>query len=219
MAKRNLTTTPGFILLEYSSLSNLQSFLFIICLLFYVVTLMGNGLVVLLTVIDSALQTPMYFFLRNVSFVEICCTLVTLPKMLVHFLEKVGSISFIGCAAQMYFLLLLGGTERFLLAVMAYDRYVAICIPLHYRIIMDRKVCMKLVAGSWSVTIPVQLGQTHLMFSLHSCESHEINHFLCDLTPLLELSCVDTYRNRLAIIIAAVLFTITPFFLKFFFLQ
>ncbi|XP_005309121.3 olfactory receptor 10AG1 [Chrysemys picta bellii] len=213
MVTGNHTTTPGFILLGYSSLTNLQGLLFMVFLVIYMVILLGNGVIVLVTVLDSALHTPMYFFLRNLSFVEICYISVTLPKMVANCLAEDGSISFTGCAAQMYFLLLLGGRESFLLAVMAYDRYVAICNPLHYTLIVNREVCARMVAGSWLVNIPVHFGQIYLVFSLPFCGSREINHFFCDIPPLLELSCVDTYRNKMAVFMAVLLFIITPFIL------
>lgn len=119
------------------------------------VLLLGNGVIVFVMVLDSALHTSMYYFLRNLSFVDICYTSVTLPKMLANCLAEDGRISFTVCVAQIYFLLLLGGTECFLLAAMAYDRYVAICNPLPYTLIVNREVCVKMVAGSWLVNIPV----------------------------------------------------------------
>ncbi|XP_030395679.1 olfactory receptor 10AG1-like [Gopherus evgoodei] len=213
MVTGNHTATPGFILLGYSNLTNLQGLLFVVFFVIYMVILLGNGVIVLVTVLDSALHTPMYFFLRNLSFVEICYTSVTLPKMVANCLAEDGSISFTGCAVQMYFLLLLGGTESFLLAAMAYDRYMAICNPLHYTLIVNREVCARMVAGSWLVNILVHFGQTYLVFSLPFCRSREINHFFCDIPPLLELSCVDTYRNKIALFMAALLFIITPFIL------
>ncbi|XP_065421202.1 olfactory receptor 10AG1-like isoform X1 [Chrysemys picta bellii] len=213
MASGNHTTTPGFILLGFSNLTNLQGLLFVVFLVIYMVILLGNGVIVLVTVLDSALQTPMYFFLRNLSFVEICYSSVTLPKMVASCLAEDGSISFTSCAAQMYFFLLLAGTECFLLTAMAYDRYVAICNPLRYTLIVNREICATMVAGSWLVSILLHFGQTYLVFSLPFCGSHEINHFFCDVPPLLELSCVDTYRNKMVIFMAVLLFLIIPFFL------
>ncbi|XP_053902099.1 olfactory receptor 10AG1-like [Malaclemys terrapin pileata] len=212
MVSGNYTTTSGFILLGYSNLTNLQGLLFVVFLIIYMVILIGNGVIVFVTMLDSTLHTPMYFFLRNLSFVEICYTSVTLPKMVANCLAEDGKISFIGCAAQMYFSLLLGGTECFLLAAMAFDRYVAICNPLHYTLIVNSEVCASMVAGSWLVNILAHFGQTYLVFSLPFCESREINHFFCDIPPLLELSCVDTFRNKIAVFIAVLLFIITPFF-------
>ncbi|XP_067393418.1 olfactory receptor 10AG1-like [Emydura macquarii macquarii] len=211
MVSGNQTTTPGFILSGFSNLTNRQGLLFMIFLTIYVMILLGNGVIVFVTVLDSALHTPMYFFLRNLSFVEICYTSVTLPKMLANCLAEDGSISFTSCAAQMYFFLLVGGTECFLLVAMAYDHCVAICNPLHYTLTMTRKVCVRMVAGSWLVNIPVHFGQTYLVFSLPFCGSHEINHFFCEIPPLLELSCVDTYRNKIVVFIVSLPFIITPF--------
>ncbi|KAM9121273.1 olfactory receptor 10AG1-like [Pangshura tecta] len=213
MTSGNHTTTPGFILLGFSNLTNLQGLLIVVFLVIYMVILLGNGVIILVTVLDSALQTPMYFFLRNLSFVEICYSSVTLPKMVASCLAEDGSISFIGCAAQMYFFLLLAGTECFLLTAMAYDRYVAICNPLRYTHIVNREFCATMVGGSWFVSILLHFGQTYSVFSLPFCGSHEINHFFCDVPPLLELSCVDTYRNKMVIFVAVLLFLIIPFFL------
>ncbi|XP_067417501.1 olfactory receptor 10AG1-like isoform X2 [Emydura macquarii macquarii] len=211
MVSGNQTITPGFILSGFSNLTNPQGLLFMIFLIIYVVILLGNGVIIFVTVLDSALHTPMYVFLRNLSFVEICSTSVTLPKMLANCLAEDGSISFTSCAAQMYFFLLLGGTECFLLVAMAYDRYVAICNPLRYTLTMTREVCVRTVAGSWLVNIPVHFGQTYLVFSLPFCGSHEINHFFFEIPPLLELSCVDTYRNKIVVFIVSLPFIITPF--------
>ncbi|XP_032636650.1 olfactory receptor 10AG1-like [Chelonoidis abingdonii] len=213
MASGNHTTTPGFILLGFSNLTNLQGLLFVVFLVIYMVILLGNGVIVLVTVLDSALQTPMYFFLRNLSFVEICYSSVILPKMVANCLAEDGSISFIGCAAQMFFFLLLAGTECFLLTAMAYDRYVAICNPLRYTHIVNREFCATMVSGSWLVSILLHFVQTYLVFSLPFCGSHEINHIFCDVPPVLELSCMDTYRNKMVIVMAVLLFLIIPFFL------
>nr|XP_006116936.1 olfactory receptor 10A5-like [Pelodiscus sinensis] len=208
MAGGNHSTAPGFILLGYSSLTDLQGLLFLVI---YVVILLGNGVIVLVTLLDSALHTPMYFFLRNLALVEMAYSSVTLPKMAANCLAGDGSISFAGCAAQMYFLLFLGGTECFLLAAMAYDRCVAVCNPLRYTLIVNREACAWLVAGSWLVNFPVHIGQTYLVFALPFCGSHEINHFFCDIPPVLELSCADTYRNKIAVCAALLLLVITPF--------
>uniref|UniRef100_A0A8C3SUY2 Olfactory receptor n=1 Tax=Chelydra serpentina TaxID=8475 RepID=A0A8C3SUY2_CHESE len=206
----NHTSITKFILLGFGNPK--EGLLFVVFLIIYMVILIGNGVIVLVTVLDSTLHTPMYFFLRNLSFVEICYTSVTLPKMVANCLAEDGKISFIGCAVQMYFSLLLGGTECLLLAAMAFDRYVAICNPLHYTLIMNSEVCARVVAGSWLVNILAHFGQTYLVFSLPFCGSREINHFFCDVPLLLELSYADTFRNKIAVFMAVLLFIITPFF-------
>uniref|UniRef100_F7B4S8 Olfactory receptor n=1 Tax=Monodelphis domestica TaxID=13616 RepID=F7B4S8_MONDO len=213
MAEGNLTTVVEFILLGFSNLPNFQSFLFCIFLIIYMSILIGNGLIILLTRVSRVLHTPMYFFLGNFSFLEICYTSVTLPNMLTNLWTHERNISFLACAIQLCFLLLLGGTECLLLAVMAYDRYMAICKPLYYPIIMNHKVCVQLVVGSWTTGIPVMIGQTYQIFSLPFCDSNELNHVFCDIPPLLKLACSDTSVVQLSVYVVAMLFGMIPFIL------
>ncbi|XP_053118928.1 olfactory receptor 10AG1-like [Hemicordylus capensis] len=213
MIKENHTAFSDFILLGYSGIPELPGLLFLVFLLIYVGIVIGNGLIIYITVTDYALHTPMYFFLKNLSFLEICYTSVTLPKMLVGFVTEIRSISFIGCAAQIYFLLILGGTECFLLTAMAYDRYVAICNPLRYKLIMNNQLCFGLVTGSLTVNMSVHAGQIYLVFTLPFCGSREINHLFCDIPPLLELACADTYMNKVIVFVAIAFFLIIPFIL------
>uniref|UniRef100_A0A8C4YJX0 Olfactory receptor n=1 Tax=Gopherus evgoodei TaxID=1825980 RepID=A0A8C4YJX0_9SAUR len=189
---RNSTTITGFILLGFSDIPSLQHLFFSVFLVTYIVTLAGNLLIIVLTLADPALHTPMYFFLRNLSFLEMCYTSVNVPKMLRNLLSGDKTISFIGCAMQTYFTCLLGGSECFLLASMAYHRYVAICKPLHYPVVMNRKVSTGLAAGSWLSGLLMSFGHTSMVFILPFCRSHEINHFFCDIPPLLKLACGDT---------------------------
>ncbi|XP_054667947.1 olfactory receptor 10AG1-like [Grus americana] len=207
----NHTVGSGFILLGFSEHSSLQGLCFTIFLLIYLVALTGNSLIALITVLDSSLHSPMYFFLRNLSFLEICSTSVTLPKMLVGFLTEDGRISFLGCAAQLYFLVLLGSIECLLLAAMAYDRYIAICDPLHYTLIMSRGVCIRLLVGSWVVVVPVQVGQTYQVFTLPFCASRDLRHFFWDVPPLPELACADTFWNQVMLYTIILVFAILPF--------
>lgn len=207
----NHTAGSGFVLLGFSDHSSLQGLCFTVFLVVYLMVLTGNGLIVLITVVDSSLHSPMYFFLRNLSILEICYTSVTLPKMLLGFLMADGRISFLGCTAQLYFLVLLGSIECLLLAAMAYDRYVAICDPLHYTIIMSRGLCIRLVMGSWVVVVPVQIGQTYQVFALPFCASHNLHHFFCDVPPLLELVCADTFWNQVMLYTIILVFAILPF--------
>uniref|UniRef100_A0A8C0JEN4 Olfactory receptor n=1 Tax=Chelonoidis abingdonii TaxID=106734 RepID=A0A8C0JEN4_CHEAB len=203
----NLTTVTEFILLGLSNHHDLQVPLFSIYLSIYTITLMGNILIILITM-DPALHTPMYFFLRILSFLEICYTSVTVPKMLVNFLSDNRGISYVGCVAQMYFLLFLGISECFLLAAMAYDRYVAICNPLRYRLIMDRRVCLFLTVLSW---FWVSLVQTAWVFTLPFCGSNQINYFFCDIPPLIKLSCTDTSSYEMQLFTVTILVNFTPF--------
>jgi olfactory receptor len=142
---------------------------------------MCSSIIVLIITTDTALQIPMYFFLSNFSFLEICYVTVTIPRMLMDLCTQKGNISLYACATQMCFVLLLGGTECLLLTAMAYDRYVAICNPLHYALVMNHKICMQLVTASWISVIPVVIGQTYQIFSLLFCGSNRINHFFCDI--------------------------------------
>ncbi|XP_004585603.2 olfactory receptor 10AG1-like [Ochotona princeps] len=209
----NFTSVVEFVLLGFSDIPNLQTFLFVMFLIIYVIILIGNGVIILLTRVDQALQTPMYFFLSNLSFLEICYVSATLPLMLVNLWTSKGNILLFACAVQMCFVLMLGGTECLLLTVMAYDRYVAICYPLQYPLIMNHKVCSHLVVFSWLSGVPVEIGQTFQIFSLPFCGSNQINHFFCDIPPILRLACGDTYVNETLVFTVAVLFVLIPFVL------
>ncbi|XP_029436596.1 olfactory receptor 10A4-like [Rhinatrema bivittatum] len=210
-AQRNQTLVTEFVLQGFSDLSSLlQLFLFALFLVIYVMTLLGNTIIILIATVDTQLYTPMYFFLRNLSFLELCYISTTVPKMLVNFLVKDRSLSLIGCAVQLYFFSFLGTTDCFLLAVMAYDRYIAISSPLHYTVIMRWKLCIELAATSWIIGILVAFGQTIFIFSLPFCGSNVINHFFCDFPPLLKLACGDTYGNEVTIFLAGVFVLLMP---------
>ncbi|KAM8960696.1 olfactory receptor 5I1-like [Pelodytes ibericus] len=189
---RNITMFPEFILLGLSRDQGLKSILFSIFFSVYIITLLGNISMLLLIIRDTHLHTPMYFFLGQLSFLDTCYSSVVSPKMLVNFLSEDTSISFFGCAVQMYFFVALGTTECFLLAVMAYDRYVAICKPLFYIIIMTKPLCVSFVAASYLGGVLHSAIYIKYTFELHFCKSHAIDHFFCDIPPLLELSCIDT---------------------------
>ncbi|KAM7079994.1 LOW QUALITY PROTEIN: olfactory receptor 10AG1-like [Ciconia maguari] len=208
----NHTVGSGFILLGFADHSSLQGLCSPVFLLIYLVLLTGNSLIALITVLDSSLHSIMYFFLRNLSFLENCYPSVTLPKMLVGFLMEDGRISFLGCAAQLYVLVLLGSIECLLLADMDYDRSIAICAPLHYTLIMSmmRHLCINLVGGSWIAVVPVQVGQTQV-FTLPFWASHNLHHFFCDVPPLLELACADTFWNQVMLYTTILVFAILPF--------
>ncbi|XP_036620087.1 olfactory receptor 10AG1-like [Trichosurus vulpecula] len=213
MERSNVTFVVEFILLGFSDLPNLQRLLFAIFLVIYISILIGNGLLIVITKTNPALQTPMYFFLGNLSFLEICYTSVTLPRMLRDLWTQKGNISLLSCALQTCFLYILGGAECLLLTVMAYDRYVAICKPLYYPLIMNHKVCVQLVIASWITGIPVLIGLTYQIFSLNFCGSNKLNHIFCDAPPLLEVACGETYQKELSVQVAALLFAMIPFLL------
>uniref|UniRef100_A0A674IJQ8 Olfactory receptor n=1 Tax=Terrapene triunguis TaxID=2587831 RepID=A0A674IJQ8_9SAUR len=208
----NQTFLTEFILLGFGASPKLQILLLLLFLVIYIVTMAGNILIMAVVVADQHLHTPMYFFLGNLSCLETCYTSTVLPSMLASLLTGDRTISVGGCcAAQMYFFLLLGSAECYLLAAMAYDRYVAICHPLRYVAIMERRSCVWLVAGSWLSGIPVSFIQTTLVFTSPFCGPNKINHFFCDVAPVLQLVCADTSRNEMSNITVTVVFLAIPF--------
>ncbi|XP_071473170.1 olfactory receptor 10AG1-like [Marmota flaviventris] len=213
VVEENVSTVVRFVLLGFSEFPNIQGFLSGVFSIIYIVILIGNFLIIIITRLDPALHKPMYFFLRHFSSLEICYVSVTLPRILVSLWTQDRSISLLSCATQMYFFLMFGATECFLLAVMSYDRYVAICNPLHYPLVMNPKKCHQLAVGSWFGGMPVQVGQTWQIFSLHFCHSNQINHFFCDIPPILKLACGKTFVHEVSVYIVAVLFAVVPFML------
>ncbi|XP_071981812.1 olfactory receptor 10A7-like [Engystomops pustulosus] len=211
MAQKNETQLSEFILLGFSA--NCQPFLFSIFLMIYFFTLTGNMMIIATVSFEPKLHSPMYLFLRSLSLTEIFYISVTLPRMLRDFLHSDRSISFIGCAAQLYFFCFLGTTECFLLAFMAYDRFVAICHPLHYMIIMTKTKCLELSLGSWLSGIFLSLMQISYVFSLPFCSSNVIDHFFCDILPIVKLACADTFANEIAILVYSSLVIPLPFLL------
>ncbi|XP_057585068.1 olfactory receptor 10AG1-like [Hippopotamus amphibius kiboko] len=203
----------GFILLGFSDIPDLQGLLFGVFLIIYVTILMGNSLIIIITKTEPSLQTPMYFFLGNFSSLEICYVSVTVPRLLVDLCRQTRNISFLACAAQMYFFLVFGAIECLLLTAMAYDRYVAICHPLLYPLLMNRRLCVQLAAGCWVSGIPVHTGFTYQVFFLPFCGSNELNHFFCDVPPVLKLACGDTFMIDILIYVIAVLVVTIPFML------
>ncbi|XP_051822749.1 olfactory receptor 10AG1-like [Antechinus flavipes] len=213
MANKNLTIVEEFILVGFSDLPNLQGVLFAIFLIMYMSIIFGNGLIIILTKITPALQTPMYFLIRNLSFLEICYTTVTLPRVLSDLRTQKRNITLFACATQLCFFLMLGGTECLLLAVMAYDRYVAICRPLYYPLIMNHRACAQLVTGSWISTIPVIPWYAYLIFSLPFCGSKKLDHFFCDSLPLLMIACGDISVLEYIVYSGTVLYIVLPLLL------
>ncbi|XP_039357752.1 olfactory receptor 1020-like [Mauremys reevesii] len=210
---RNQTAVTEFILLGFGDLPDLQILLFLMFLVIYMATVTGNILIIALVVADQHLHTPMYFFLGNLSCLETCYTSTILPRMLVSLLTGDKTISFNGCFSQLYFFSALVGTECYLLAAMSYDRYLAICKPLHYSALMNTRFCLQLAAGSWLngclATAIFILFMSHLIF----CGPNEIDHFYCDLIPLIKLSCSDTHLTVLLNFVLSCVFTLPPFLL------
>ncbi|XP_044840871.1 olfactory receptor 6M1-like [Mauremys mutica] len=197
MEDRNETTVSEFILLGFSSLrEKLQILLFLVLFLTYLFTVTGNVVIIFIVWVDRRLHSPMYFFIANLSFLEIWFTSVTSPKLMLNFLSVSRTISFNGCMAQSYFYFALGGTEFCLLVVMSFDRYVAICRPLQYATIMTQRLCIQLVLGSWLGSFTVISVRMLLISKLRFCGSNVINHFFCDNSPLFQLSCTDTSGVR-----------------------
>nr|XP_021486076.1 olfactory receptor 4C3-like isoform X1 [Meriones unguiculatus] len=185
--------TTEFFMLGLSQKPEVQRILFVVFLVIYTVTVCGNMLIVVTITFSSSLATPMYFFLSNLSFIDACYSSSLTPKLIADSLYEGTTLSYEGCMAQLFGAHFLGGVEIILLTVMAYDRYVAICKPLYYTTTMARHLCVVLVAVSWLGGFLHSLVQILLIFQLPFCGPNIINHFVCDLYPLLELACTDTY--------------------------
>ncbi|XP_068920860.1 olfactory receptor 13D1-like isoform X2 [Petaurus breviceps papuanus] len=215
MDKGNYTPVTEFILIGLSQYPGLQSFLYVICLVMYVVILLGNSFLIIISILDRHLHTPMYFFLGNLSFLDICYTSASVPQILVNFMSETKSISFTRCALQMFMSLGLGSTECLLLAVMAYDRYIAICSPLRYTIIMNKELCVQMASWTWIIGCLNSLVQTTLAMIMPFC-GNIIDHITCEILALLKLICVDISLNVFIMTIASVVFLITPLLFIFF---
>uniref|UniRef100_A0A8D0B3L2 Olfactory receptor n=1 Tax=Salvator merianae TaxID=96440 RepID=A0A8D0B3L2_SALMN len=206
----NETIIDEFIFLGFSNHPDLYVLFFLVFLVIYAVTLVGNVMILTLIRTELTLHTPMYYFLSNLSFLDICYTSATVPVMLVNFFRSRKTISYTGCVAQLFFLITCAGTECVLLAVMAYDRYVAICSPLHYVSIMSKKACIKMAGFSWLCGFTNSLVHTLLTLSLAICKSNKLNHFFCDVPLLLKLSCSDTSVNETVLHLASALIGLSP---------
>ncbi|XP_003479550.1 olfactory receptor 5V1-like [Cavia porcellus] len=201
----NVTMVTQFILIGLSDLPEVRYSLFVAFAIIYQVTLAGNGAILLAIGTEARLHTPMYYFLANLSLLDIFCSSTTVPKMLHNLLTEDHSISFVGCALQLYFLVALMGTEVFLLAVMAYDRYVAICFPLHYSVIITKARCAQLILGTWAAGFLNSAIHTVSTFSLSFCKSNLVNQYYCDIPQIVALSCSSTYMaEMLALVIGGV---------------
>ncbi|XP_074838589.1 olfactory receptor 10A4-like [Carettochelys insculpta] len=211
--RENQTVSDVFILEGFSHLNELQILLFVVLLVIYLLALMGNLLIILLIKMNPSLHIPMYFFLVHLSIVEICYITSVFPQLLVHLLVKEKTISIAGCAAQMAIITIMGLTECCLLAAMAYDRYVAICHPLHYTTIMSGQMCVQLAGASWFLGISVEVAQTTWLFSLRFCGSNHIHHFFCFIPLVMKMACTDISKNEIMLSAVSVLFILGPFLL------
>ncbi|XP_052051317.1 olfactory receptor 1468-like [Apodemus sylvaticus] len=209
----NQTIISQFLLLGLPIPPRHQHLFYALFLAMYLTTVLGNLIIIVLILLDSHLHTPMYFFLSNLSFSDLCLSSVTMPKLLQNMQSQDTSISYAVCLTQMYFFMTFGNIENYLLVVMAYDRYVAICFPLHYTSIMSPKFCVSLVVLSWIFTILYSMLHTLLLARLSFCEDNVIPHFFCDISALLKLACSDIYINELMIFILGGLDTVIPFLL------
>ncbi|XP_054300339.1 olfactory receptor 6C70 [Pongo pygmaeus] len=209
---KNHTRQIEFILLGLTDNSKLQIVIFLFLLLNYVLSMIGNFTIIALTLLDSQLKTPMYFFLCNFSFLEISFTTACIPRFLITIVTWEKTISYNGCISQLFFYIFFGVTEFFLLAALSYDRYVAICKPLHYMSIMSNKVCYQLVFSSWVTGFLIIFPPLILGLNLDFCASNIIDHFICDISPILQLSCSDTYLlERIAFLLAVMTLIVTLF--------
>ncbi|XP_015746481.1 olfactory receptor 1019-like [Python bivittatus] len=206
MDQQNESIITEFIFQGFTDNPKMQLVLFMIFLSVYAITVFGNLGMILLICTQSQLHKPMYYFLGNLSFVDLCCSSTIAPKMLSDLLSATKRISYSACATQLFLFDMLADSECFLLALMAYDRYVAICNPLLYSNVMSKKLCQQLITIVYSIALLDSMIQTSCTFRLSFCSSNIINHFFCDEPPLLILSCSETYVNEI------LLFTIDGFF-------
>ncbi|XP_012378166.3 olfactory receptor 1J21-like [Dasypus novemcinctus] len=211
MRKDNQSGVSEFLLLGLPVRPEDQNMFFTLFMGMYLTTVLGNLLIILLIMLDSRLHTPMYFFLSHLALTDVSFSSVTAPKLLVNMLMQNQSISYAGCITQVYFFLFFGDLDSFLLTSMAYDRYVAICHPLHYTTIMSQSLCFSLVIVSWALSCVSALVHTLLLARLSFCGDNTIPHFFCDLSALLKLSSSDTSVNELVILTVGVVVITLPF--------
>ncbi|XP_055477852.1 olfactory receptor 145-like [Psammomys obesus] len=201
MAFENGSLVTEFILLGITEQLELKIPLFLLFLVIYIITALGNLTLIFLIVLNSHLHTPMYFFLFNLSFIDLCYSSVITPKMLINFIQKKNVISYMGCMTQLYFFCFFVISECYVLTSMAYDRYVAICNPLLYNVALSPKVCSYLMLGSYLMGFSGAMIHTGCILRLTFCDGNTINHYFCDLLPLMQLSCTSTYINEIEIFI------------------
>ncbi|XP_007479788.1 olfactory receptor 4K5 [Monodelphis domestica] len=213
MEGANSTVVSEFVLLGLSSSQELQLFFFIFFSLLYGLIILGNLLIIITVTFDAHLHSPMYFLLGNLSFVDICQSSFATPKMIADFLNEHKTISFNGCIAQIFFIHLFTGGEMVLLVSMAYDRYVAICKPLHYVTIMNQNVCIALVLISWAVGFVHTMSQLSFTVNLPFCGPNVVDSFFCDLPRVTKLACLDSYTIEILIVVNSGILSLSTFFL------
>ncbi|XP_048190031.1 olfactory receptor 10-like [Perognathus longimembris pacificus] len=205
----NISFTEGFILVGFSDWPQLEFILFIYILIFYSLTLFGNTTIIILSRLDLRLRTPMYFFLCHLSFLDLCYTTSTVPQLLINLQGHDQTISYAGCVAQLFIVLALGSIESMLLVVMAFDRYAAVCRPLHYTTIMHPRLCLSLAIASWLGGLVNSLIQTGLMMAKPLC-GHHLNHFFCEMPVFLKLACEDTGGTEAKMFVARAVILVFP---------
>ncbi|XP_036592386.1 olfactory receptor 13A1-like [Trichosurus vulpecula] len=213
MALNNQTWVTEFILQGFSQNPRLEIFFFCLFLFFYALALVGNSLIIASVCVTSGLHTPMYFFLINLALLDITCTTTVVPKLLENLVDEKKAISFVGCMIQVYIFSWALASELLLFTAMAYDRYVAICRPLHYSTLMNNKICGVLVTGLWIVGGLVSGMHTAMLAQLSFCGPNVIDHFFCEIPPILMLSCSSTKVNVLMTLVTDLLLVGTNFFL------
>ena len=210
MEKANESSLIGFVLLGFSDHPCLEAVLFVFVLLFYLLTLVGNITIIIISYLDPRLHTPMYFFLGNLSFLDICFTTSLAPQTLVNLRGPEKTITYGGCVVQLYISLALGSTECILLVVMALDRYVAVCKPLHYVVIMNPRLCQQLAFISWLSGLANSLIHATFTLQLPFCGNHRLDHFICEVPALLKWACVDITINEWVLFVVSILFLLIP---------
>uniref|UniRef100_H0X160 Olfactory receptor n=2 Tax=Otolemur garnettii TaxID=30611 RepID=H0X160_OTOGA len=206
----NESNLTGFILLGFSDHPQLQKVLFVVILILYVLAIFGNTTIILVSRLEPKLHTPMYFFLSHLSLLDLCFTSSVIPQLLVNLWDPMKTITYGGCVVQLYVSLALGSTECVLLAVMSYDRYVAVCRPLHYTVLMHPRLCVTLTSMAWLSGVATTLVQSTLTLQLPFCGHHQVDHFICEVPVLMKLACVDTTFNEAELFVASILFLIVP---------
>ncbi|KAM4862056.1 olfactory receptor 2C3 [Thomomys bottae] len=210
MEMTNGSSPHVFVLLGFSAQPSLEPVLFAVVSCFYVVAILGNGTIILVSCKDVRLHTPMYFFLANLSFLDISFTTSIVPQLLVNLWGPQKTISYGGCVVQFYVSHWLGATECVLLAVMSYDRYAAICRPLHYTVIMHPQLCIGLALASWLGGLTTSLVGSTLTMLLPLCGNNRIDHFICEMPLIMQLACVDTSLNEVEMYVASFIFVVLP---------
>ncbi|XP_007955257.1 olfactory receptor 12D3 [Orycteropus afer afer] len=209
----NVTIVNEFLLLGLTSVPELQPFFFAVFFIIYMINLVGNGAILIIVILEPKLHSPMYFFLGNLSCLDICYSSVTLPKVLINLLSTRKTISFLGCVAQLHFFHFLGSTEAIILAIMAFDRFTAICYPLCYMVIMNPQVCILLASVAWLTSFFYALMHSVMTARLNFCHSQKVNHFFCDAKPLLEMACNNTLLSQWLLSIVTGSISMGAFFL------